>query len=143
MAVLTFRNEDGEQCGERTQHADQCIAGGARRAAWIRIAATPVPAQVEGSSNRASKIAICFSWRFLSVGGGLLWCGGLKDRCAGARPLGLSAVMAGLVPAIHAVGTRTVAWMPGTRPGMTGASLSVGDVRVHQPAKLPFSSRPP
>ncbi len=28
-------------------------------------------------------------------------------------------VMAGLDPAIHAPGTRTAAWMPGTRPGMT------------------------
>ncbi len=32
----------------------------------------------------------------------------------------MSAVMAGLVPAIHAPAALTPAWMPGTRPGMTG-----------------------
>jgi hypothetical protein len=31
----------------------------------------------------------------------------------------IQVVMAGLVPAIHALGMLTVAWVPGTRPGMT------------------------
>jgi hypothetical protein len=38
------------------------------------------------------------------------------------RSLYLSAVMAGLVPAIHASGYRK-AWMPGTRPGMTAFDM--------------------
>src|SRR5439155_20559361 len=35
----------------------------------------------------------------------------------------LSTVMAGLVPAIHVFLPESKAWMPGTRPGMTGMRL--------------------
>jgi hypothetical protein len=34
--------------------------------------------------------------------------------------------MAGLVPAIQALGTLTMAWMPGTRPGMTAERNEFG-----------------
>jgi len=37
--------------------------------------------------------------------------------------LNLSFVMAGLVPAIHALLAEEKTWMPGTRPGMTAEKL--------------------
>ena len=35
----------------------------------------------------------------------------------------LSVVMAGLVPAIHALAAAQKTWMPGTRPGMTAVQF--------------------